>query len=328
MRRALRVVVPIGLAALTAAAAFAGLIRLPNVDLAGLLTSSPPTLPTAVAPTGAAKQAAISEPSTSRERAALPAAPPASNPKIEVARLDPDGASVIAGRAPGGSKVTLHANGQAIAEVTASDDGQWSAIVTKGIAPGTVELAVTAGAQETSSAKSPVLAVVVPPGTGRVELATAPATARPILPQRAPTSDARALGELAAMVAKARAVKGVDGAAEVAPVPITFVTGEATLTPQGQLAASLLVEYLRIAAPKGITLSGHADERGTDEFNVELSRQRLATVERHLRGNGYTGRLSLMPKGKSEPFAGIDRRAVSAEAIMQADRRVELRARE
>lgn len=326
MRRALRIVVPIGLVAcLTAAAALAGLIRLPDVDLAGLLTPSPPPLPTAAAPTGSTRPVAISAPSTSTER---PAAPATSGPRIEVARLDPDGASVIAGRAPGGSRVTLYANGQAIAEATASDDGQWSAIVTKGIPAGQVDLTITAGAQEATSARSPVLAVVVPPGTGRVELATAPATARPILPQRAPSSDAPAIGELAALVAKARAGKGLDGGAGVVPVPITFVTGEATLTAQGHLAASLLAEYLRITAPKGITLSGHADERGSDEFNVELSRQRLATVERQLRAHGYGGRVSLLPKGKAEPFKGIDRRAAPPDAVMQADRRVELRASE
>lgn len=330
MRRALRVIIPLGLlACFAAAAAFDGLLRVPDLGLFRVISWTAPSAPTDAAP---GKQAAIPASRASTQPSASPMAQlsPATTQgaKIEVARIDPDGASVIAGRAPGGSKVTVHANGEAIAEVTASEDGQWSAIVTKGFAPGPVELAITAGAQETTSARSPVLAVEVPKGRGLVQLATAPAVPRPILPRRTLPGDEHAIPELAALLGKAKTIKSAEAAAEIAPVPITFVTGEATMTAHGQLAAGLLAEYVRIMAPKGITLSGHADERGSDEFNVELSRQRLTVIERHLRSQGYAGRLSLMPKGKSEPFGGIDRRAIPVDRLLQVDRRVELRSTE
>ncbi len=37
------------------------------------------------------------------------------------------------------------------------------------------------------------------------------------------------------------------------------------------------------------------------------------------------GELDLVPKGKSEPFSGVDRSKFSGEALYQLDRRVELR---
>ena len=39
----------------------------------------------------------------------------------------------------------------------------------------------------------------------------------------------------------------------------------------------------------------------------------------------FYSQFSLQPKGKSEPYAAIDRRSLSADAVLQADRRVELR---
>jgi len=76
---------------------------------------------------------------------------------------------------------------------------------------------------------------------------------------------------------------------------------------------------------RAFTLTGHADERGTQEYNLDLSRQRLDTVERQLRAGGFAGKLELVPKGKSEPFTGVDRTKYALEDIYQLDRRVELR---
>jgi outer membrane protein OmpA-like peptidoglycan-associated protein len=115
------------------------------------------------------------------------------------------------------------------------------------------------------------------------------------------------------------------GRTEAIPVPIMFVYNEATLTPEGQRAANLLVEYLTLKGLSAVELTGHADERGTDEYNFDLSRDRLETVSHILREGGYGGELKLTPKGKSEPYAGVDRTAYRGEALYQLDRRVELR---
>jgi outer membrane protein OmpA-like peptidoglycan-associated protein len=108
------------------------------------------------------------------------------------------------------------------------------------------------------------------------------------------------------------------------PVPIMFVYREATFTDDGKRAAALLLEYLKLKKFPEISLSGHADERGTEELNYELSKERLEAVEQYLRDGGYTGELHLVPKGKLEPFTGVDRSKFDKEALYQLDRRVEL----
>ena len=108
-------------------------------------------------------------------------------------------------------------------------------------------------------------------------------------------------------------------------VPITFVYNEPTLTSDGQGAARLLLEYVKLKRFGTIALSGHADERGSQAYNMELSRQRLVTIERVLRDGGYHGQIDLVPKGSSEPFSGVVRSRFQREDLLQLDRRVELR---
>jgi outer membrane protein OmpA-like peptidoglycan-associated protein len=108
------------------------------------------------------------------------------------------------------------------------------------------------------------------------------------------------------------------------PVPVTFVFNEATLTGDGRRAASLLLEYLQLKHFPKVTLTGHADERGSDDLNLDLSRERLETVAHFLREGGFKGQLELIPKGKSEPYSGVERGDFSQEDLWQLDRRVEL----
>jgi outer membrane protein OmpA-like peptidoglycan-associated protein len=114
-------------------------------------------------------------------------------------------------------------------------------------------------------------------------------------------------------------------AATTMPVPITFVYNEATLTPEGRSAAGLLLEYLMLKKFASVILSGHADERGLPDYNMELSHERLVAIERVLRNGGYHGKLELVPKGATEPFMGVDRSKYPSEELYQLDRRVELR---
>ena len=108
-------------------------------------------------------------------------------------------------------------------------------------------------------------------------------------------------------------------------MPIQFIYREAGFTEQGLEAAQLLLEFLQVATLDRVTLTGHADERGTRELNMDLSRARLQTVEAFLRNGGYTGTLKFTPKGETEPFAQVDRSKFSRDELYQLDRRVELR---
>jgi outer membrane protein OmpA-like peptidoglycan-associated protein len=125
-------------------------------------------------------------------------------------------------------------------------------------------------------------------------------------------------------------VKGPPSSAQpqsisITPIPMTFVYNEATLTPEGRRAANLLLEYLNLKKFDVVTLSGHADERGLTNYNMELSKKRLLVILRLLRDGGYQGKLELLPKGSTEPYTGVDRSQYPYEELMQLDRRVELR---
>lgn len=108
------------------------------------------------------------------------------------------------------------------------------------------------------------------------------------------------------------------------PIPIHFVYREATFTPDGEKAANLLLQYLQLGKLPAVTLSGHADERGSPGLNMELSRNRLKTVEGYLRSGGYAGKFILLPKGETQPFEGVDRASLATDDLFQLDRRVEL----
>ncbi|MBN9259691.1 MAG: OmpA family protein [Hyphomicrobium sp.] len=382
---------------------------------------------TAIAPAGEG-----GKPGTRSAALTLPSSlPPGTSAllAIEVARIDAGGPSVLAGRAPPNHKVTLLANGREIATVTATDEGQWSAIVTEGISAGSVELSIVsqpkdggasvrgAARQLVVPAPGPSLARASPSGAqaaksakidynGPAPRVAPPPIERPEVKGRAPApaqansdeaANKRALAEFEALVERTRkevaaqqsaspSTKAENGpgaamgatpqtasaqaspspaqasaapspasapssipearfasamplsavpaarqepapaaAPAPIPVPITFMTNAAALTPDGTRAASLLAEYLRLKRPTGITLSGHADARGPDGYNMRLSLRRLEAIQRYLRGAGYSGELSLLPRGKREPYQGIDRKRLPRYLIHQADRRVELR---
>jgi len=96
------------------------------------------------------------------------------------------------------------------------------------------------------------------------------------------------------------------------------------LTSEGRKAIDLLSEYLSLKKYRRVVLTGHADERGTQSLNMELSQQRLNTVARYLKNAGFKGELKLIPKGETEPFSGVDRQLFSREELYKLDRRVEL----
>ena len=57
-------------------------------------------------------------------------------------RIDPEGASVFAGRAPANAQVTVLANGQAVATAKANEDGQWSTVIERPFASGDYQLSI------------------------------------------------------------------------------------------------------------------------------------------------------------------------------------------
>jgi peptidoglycan-associated lipoprotein len=72
-----------------------------------------------------------------------------------------------------------------------------------------------------------------------------------------------------------------------------------------------------------VTITGHTDERGSEEYNLALGQRRAAQVKRYLVGKGIdAGRLSTQSMGESQPAVqGSD------EAAYQQNRRAEFDSR-
>ena len=205
--------------------------------------------------------------------------------KFDVVRIDPDAASVFAGRAAAGSTVTLLANAVPIATPRADENGEWVVVLEHKFAVGEYQLSLASKPGEPADGQTVRITVVrTEPGASKQTASASPSI----------------------------------------PNPITFVYDEATFTPDGRRAAAALSAYLLSQRLQTVTLSGHADERGSQPYNMELSRQRLHTVERYLRDQGFAGEFVLVPKGKMDPFRVADRRSLAKDDAHQLDRRVEL----
>lgn len=250
---------------------------------------------------------------------------------FDVARIDPDGTSVFAGRAEPHARVTIMGDGEPIGTAQADENGEWTLAVEHKFASADPELKLVVSAAETQQAA----------GRGETRAGATPAqgatkSARAVkshlikdlegMVKDARTAERRqvAKAEAAATVPEDKAAPGEAGLHKSVPVPITFIFNEATFTDDGRRAAGLLLEYLKLKRFKKVSLTGHADERGTEELNMDLSKERLDTVAHYLRKGGYDGALELIPKGESEPFTGVVRSQFNQEELWQLDRRVEL----
>lgn len=118
-------------------------------------------------------------------------------------------------------------------------------------------------------------------------------------------------------------VRGID--AEATPVPITFPSGKATFTPEGEKAAQALLDCVKERNLPAITLTGHTDAHGSDASNMRLAADRLAAVRAFFEAGGYAGALRLLPMGEREPFQPDDPTQHTPAELDQMNRRVELR---
>jgi len=122
-----------------------------------------------------------------------------------------------------------------------------------------------------------------------------------------------------------RTLRGVE--IEAVAQPIHFVTDSANPTKEGAEAIRQLRELLQAEGNPSITLVGHTDDRGTDEYNDRLSLQRAQRVSQILIEAGYQrDKIRVEGRGKRQPFRFVEVQGVqySQEQRWQMDRRVEL----
>ena len=132
--------------------------------------------------------------------------------------------------------------------------------------------------------------------------------------------------EQAAREAQARAeeeARRAAAAAEAARNTLTemvfFEYDEATLTPTTESALRAKLEILRNNPGVQLRMEGHADERGTSEYNIALGNERSEAVIQFLTNFGLdASRFSAVSYGEERPLS-----SGSSEAAWARNRRVE-----
>lgn len=106
----------------------------------------------------------------------------------------------------------------------------------------------------------------------------------------------------------------------VALETVHFEFNQYDLTPATRTALAQAAHCIKQAEPSlKISLEGHCDDRGTQEYNLALGQRRGQAVERYLASLGIGGaRLDVVSKGENEPVC-----SQSSEDCYAQNRRVE-----
>jgi len=101
---------------------------------------------------------------------------------------------------------------------------------------------------------------------------------------------------------------------------VLFDTGAATLKPGADLALGRVAQFMAQNTDTKVIIEGHADSRGSDSYNEDLSRRRAQAVRDTLASRGITGdRVEAIGRGEGFPVASNETRAGQ-----QQNRRVEI----
>jgi outer membrane protein OmpA-like peptidoglycan-associated protein len=113
------------------------------------------------------------------------------------------------------------------------------------------------------------------------------------------------------------------------PTPVEFKYDSVELTPKGVDAARFLADFINGRNATRVVLTGHADQKGSDEYNCQLSRRRLdalvVVLNRGLRDKNVV--IESVPQGKGEPVTITPGSNLTQDQIDQVNRRIELRDR-
>ena len=86
------------------------------------------------------------------------------------------------------------------------------------------------------------------------------------------------------------------------PDRVFFATNKTSLTTASRETLRKQATYLRKNKNLNITIEGHADERGTREYNLALGERRANSAKDYLMTYGISGkRISVISYGKEKP---------------------------
>ena len=85
---------------------------------------------------------------------------------------------------------------------------------------------------------------------------------------------------------------------------VFFESDSSELTPQARATLDKQAQWLQQYANYTFTIEGHADERGTREYNIALGAKRAMAVRNYLAQNGVNAqRIRTISYGKERPVA-------------------------
>ena len=88
---------------------------------------------------------------------------------------------------------------------------------------------------------------------------------------------------------------------------VFFLEDQSTLTPEAQETLRRQAQWLQQYPAVMVQVEGHADERGTREYNIALSARRATAAREFLIAQGVPGnRISSIAYGKERPAALCD----------------------
>ncbi len=89
---------------------------------------------------------------------------------------------------------------------------------------------------------------------------------------------------------------------------VLFTTAQSELLPTAERRLATVAATLKdYEQNKRLRIEGHTDSRGTEEFNMQLSRERAQSVADHLAENGVDrSRMEIVGMGESRPIASND----------------------
>ena len=86
------------------------------------------------------------------------------------------------------------------------------------------------------------------------------------------------------------------------PDRVFFATNKSSLTTASRATLRKQANYLRKNKKLNVTIEGHADERGTREYNLALGERRANAAKDYLMTYGISGkRISVISYGKEKP---------------------------
>jgi peptidoglycan-associated lipoprotein len=84
---------------------------------------------------------------------------------------------------------------------------------------------------------------------------------------------------------------------------VLFAVDQSTLSPEGRAILTRQAQWLMTNTGYAAIIEGHADERGTREYNLNLGAKRAAAVQNFLISQGVpAGRLRTISYGKERPL--------------------------